>query len=467
MVIKKKDIKLLNQAGHDRTGYLFMYKNRLFRAIDNSSIHQIKTLFDCGLIDKLIKAKLFVNSRITDYSTEDSKLVIEHDLITPIIYPHEWSFDMLKDSAIVTLKVNLIAKNYGFQTIDAHAGNILFHNNSPVFVDLGSFIPLENKTSSWFALEEFNRAFFYPLTLWSKGFYTLANNSIFNGIKTINHTEFMLINYPISSIIPRRLLSLFLNSYFPFSRISSVSDELIKYRLSPIFAKLLLSLKNQQLLPFQNYSFLSNIKKIENLKDTHFSYWTKYQSDSFSDFKPTKRFMKIGNILKELKLQSITDLASNQGFFARYLLDKRIAKHANCIDLDENAINDLYNSVKKSEYSITPCVQNIIFSSNKLGEKPINERFQADAVLALAITHHLILTQYISIKTIFQSIARFSNKYVLIEFMPLGLWNGKYAPPVPEWYNEQWFEQHFNNHFELLQKEKLEANRILFVGKLK
>ena len=57
---------------------------------------------------------------------------------------------------------------------------------------------------------------------------------------------------------------------------------------------------------------------------------------------------------------------------------------------------------------------------------------KSDIVLAMAVTHHLILGQKLSIDFIFSQIKQYANKYVFIEFMPLGLWGGKeILPKIP------------------------------------
>ena len=51
--------------------------------------------------------------------------------------------------------------------------------------------------------------------------------------------------------------------------------------------------------------------------------------------------------------------------------------------------------------------------------------------------------------------------------MPLGLWDGKTAPPVPRWYTIDWFRSSFEKYFNIVLEEKVWENRILFVGELK
>jgi hypothetical protein len=68
---------------------------------------------------------------------------------------------------------------------------------------------------------------------------------------------------------------------------------------------------------------------------------------------------------------------------------------------------------------------------------------------------------------VLRNIAAFSRAHVFIEFMPLGLWDGRQAPPVPEWYTLDWFRQAFVQEFEPWHEEAVEENRHLFCGRLR
>ena len=94
------------------------------------------------------------------------------------------------------------------------------------------------------------------------------------------------------------------------------------------------------------------------------------------------------------------------------------------------------------------------------------KRLACDLAIALAVTHHLLLTANFSLPAIFERLKAYSKRYVMIEFMPLGLWaiNDKEEPAIPEWYTVEWFRYHFSQHFVLIKEEKLERNRIIFVG---
>ncbi|MGH9592416.1 MAG: SAM-dependent methyltransferase, partial [Bryobacteraceae bacterium] len=114
-----------------------------------------------------------------------SRLVLDHSeepesrleagwakLLTPeqiafISYPYEWSFDELRDAALLTLNIQEKALAHGMTLKDASPFNVQFRGSRPVFIDTLSF---ENNTGGgWIAYEQFCRQFLAPLLLMSYG----------------------------------------------------------------------------------------------------------------------------------------------------------------------------------------------------------------------------------------------------------------------------------------------------------
>jgi hypothetical protein len=108
-------------------------------------------------------------------------------------------------------------------------------------------------------------------------------------------------------------------------------------------------------------------------------------------------------------------------------------------------------------------------TEGRIFDRKFSERIKADLVIALAVTHHLLLTQHYSLNFIFKKINELANKYVIIEFMPLGLYGGDLnkIPKVPEYYNVEWFKNRFSLHFILIEEKIIELNRHVFIGKKK
>ena len=70
------------------------------------------------------------------------------------------------------------------------------------------------------------------------------------------------------------------------------------------------------------------------------------------------------------------------------------------------------------------------------------------------------------IETMLQRFYELTSEMLLIEFMPLGLWNGSNEKiESPSWYTREFFESHILHFFEIREVLELETNRILFVCK--
>ena len=178
------------------------------------------------------------------------------------------------------------------------------------------------------------------------------------------------------------------------------------------------------------------------------------------------RFERIAELIKEHKINTVLELAGNAGTLSRVILEKTNVESVICTDNDEKAVDLMYLSFKNSGLQLTPAIFNFITSMSVSCEIPIHERFAADAVIALAVTHHLILTQKIPIDSILKTISMYTKKYVFIEFMPMGLYDGKHVPTIPSWYTVDWFRISFKKYLRLIIEEQLEENRILFLGEL-
>lgn len=461
--LDERSLTLLS-SGRDSVGEIFLYDGKICRGVKAESVSFVRELLKSGLAAELTAQSLFPKTKITRLYTSQYPLVLEHERIKTLTYPYEWSFEMLRDAALTALKVNTIAEKYGYQTIDAHPANIMFNFTTPKFIDLGSFIKLE-KAGSWFASEEFIQRFYYPLSLWSSGFEFIATKALLPRVGAISHLEYHRIINPWARLLPRVIYSRLLNTYFPFSRVAGIPEPLLQSRLHPRLFSVLIWMKKNKLLPFQNFNTKKYIDRILKLKSPSRSYWSNYQSSGKGV--ADDRFKKVGEILKQRGIKSVVDFASNEGTFTAYLLKKGIAENAVCLDYDNQAIDSLYRRIKKKGTQVAPIVQNAVIPMTAKAHSSLEERFRADAVVALAITHHLLLTQNYPIEKILSSIVSFAEKYVLVEFMPLGLWNGKFAPPVPEWYNQQWFEEKLSNFCQVEQVVELGKNRILFVGKVR
>ncbi|HBK80256.1 MAG TPA: methyltransferase, partial [Nitrospinae bacterium] len=111
-------------------------------------------------------AALFADGTLVETTEveEDGKTLLEHARVPLISYFYEWSFDMLKDAALLTLDITEKLLESGFIMKDATPFNIQFLGSRPVFIDIGSIVEYE-ETEGWVGYAQFLETFMYPLMI--------------------------------------------------------------------------------------------------------------------------------------------------------------------------------------------------------------------------------------------------------------------------------------------------------------
>lgn len=454
MEIEKKSDKIrYSRYNIDPVGRIFFKDKRVFRGINEEYAGLCMEIFEKGLLRELIEKKFIVNTKIIDYKIGNYKIVLEHERVLAT-HPTEWSFLMVKDAIILLLKINNVCNKYGFQLKDGHLWNLAFCKNRPIFLDFGSITHHSDQINEAFKAEISITVI--ALILWSMGEDIFAQKIIENCVTFYKRT------LPASSIWDSEMIKNALNIFFD----SVNKDDNFASKKEASLAENEKNIKDlilSQISP----EFIKNKIIHSKAADT---YWANYQSDFF-DSGNEDRFSRFGRIFEIIQnyspeARSILDLAGNIGGMLYYIEQKtdRFKSLVN-VDYDENAIENSYQIFKKVNSNIESYVLNFMLPTRD----DTRDIFKSDIVLALAITHHLVLTQKYSLDFIFESIESYADKYVYVEFMPLGLYGGdeKNTPPIPDWYNKEWFRNKFMEKFILLHEEQLEKNRIVFVGKIK
>ena len=222
------------------------------------------------------------------------------------------------------------------------------------------------------------------------------------------------------------------------------------------------------LIPNNNTNFEKLENRINRINQPALSTeWGEYHSNlsEHEIFKEGSRFSIIIERVKKLNIESVLEIAGNQGLLAEEL--SKTVRTVICSDIDERAVDFMYLRAKNRAAKIfpvlldflSPVYQNLYYAETN----SVFIRYKADVVLALALTHHLILTRKTPIDSILEALAMYTDKYLFVEFMPLGLRRGK----VPDWYTVDWFREHFEKYFELIEEviSESDGSRILFIGK--
>jgi hypothetical protein len=448
-------------SGADPTGVLFSNGSLFFRGINESQADEIQNLLNTAFWNELSRRHFVPLTRITEKtsvpeSLRDFPLVLEHESVSPVSYPHEWSFEMVKAAALAFLDLIELAETHGYTSKDAHLYNWMFRGVQPVWVDIGSFTRTSSSPNSLPWAESFYTNVVTPLNLWSNGMQFLANRAVSCPAKLISADEAVACNYPStrgSGVVARNLRFVFRVLLFP----NGIPENT---RLRRIV---------KHLLGKDPLGQVNHLRKsIRKLSYGSSSQWGGYHEeflDVNNHIKKDARFSRISDLVADYSPLSILDLAGNAGILSQLIAEKLPGVPVICTDYDSGAIDSLFRRIQITSLpNLSMAVLDFMSPTLNPAEKSPQTRFKSDCVIALAITHHLLLSQGYSFDQIFKTIGSYSKRIVFIEYMPLGLHDGQVAPQIPSWYNKENFEKSFSKFFNLLNAEQLDINRILYIG---
>ena len=396
-----------NSSFRDPSGFLFYENGILFRQINKSYEKHYLKLMSSGLYDELISKNLMISHEDVDMSVKslDGFKIIKPEKIQFISYPYEWSFSQFRDAAILTLEIQKIALKHNMILKDASSYNIQFKNNHPIFIDSLSFEEyVEGLT--WNVYGQFCRHFVAPIAL-------MSNKDIRLQQLLRIHIDGIPLDLA-SKLLPIKTLAMF--SLISHIHFHSKSEK--KYSSKKINVKKI----NMKRRSFEGLieSLLSGIKKSKlKLEDTEWGDYyddTNYTNESFNKKqKIVKEFLNLSNP------DVVWDLGSNTGIFSR--IASETCSTVISFDIDPLAIEKNYLYLKnKNIKNILPLLMDLANPSGNIGwdnneRMSLINRGPTDMILALALIHHLVITNNIPLDRLvnfFQKLTR----YLIIEFMP-------------------------------------------------
>lgn len=465
--LTERDLKASSLSLADEVGTVFFWRGRVLRAVRAEAAETMRALLKSGLLTALMERGWIPRCRESTLRVQGFTFVIEQDRLQVVSYPYEWTYGMLRDAAARVIEINLLARTFGWELKDCHGFNFVFDGPEPRWVDLGSFVPLPPNARGWVVYEQYLQFYDYPLRIWSDGGGFLARRLVAVS-DTMSHADYGLYRWPWLRLAgAARYQRWWVFWHQHYRRLSRISDDRIRARLPRPLGTWLAALKNRGWLPGLDVP-LQRVRRrtLHRRRRGPEGFWSNYQSGGAA-FVTTSRFQRIVALIRQLEVTSVIELGGNQGWLSEALLRSGAVQSALCTDADETAVDLAYERTKAAGGRLNTAVLDFVQPMvNPAGDPPA-QRFRADAVLCLAVSHHLLLTQRISVSRMLNSIALHSTRLVFVEFMPLGLWDGRNAPPIPSWYNLDWFRTAFQAEFDLRHEEQLETNRYLFCGVLR
>jgi len=394
----------------DPSGFVFYENGSIYRQINLGYQDNYDLLMGSGLYERLVQEGLLISHTETDVSlaySENAYKVIKPNLIPIISYPYEWSFSQLKDAAIVTLKTQKIALDYGMTLKDSSAYNIQFSNGKPVLIDTLSFEKYKEGLP-WVAYKQFCEHFLATLALMS-----------YKDVRLDQLLRVYLDGIPLdlaSAILPIR-------TYLRFPLLMHIH---LHAKSQKHFANKSLG-SNRVRHQMSLTSLVGIIESLEScIKKLTWqpmgTEWADYYSDTnYTDSAFEQKKQIVSDFLDRCKPVTLWDLGANTGVFSRIAGSKGI--HTVAFDCDPGAVERSYLECRKSKEPLfLPLLLDLTNPSPGIGwenkeRHSIIERGPVDTVLALALVHHLAISNNLPLGKIAAFFKNLSNT-LIIEFVP-------------------------------------------------
>jgi len=403
-----RNSEVVPSSFRDPSGFVFWQDGSVYRQVNTIYKEDYDHLMESGLHKGLVEEGLIIPHEevaLQDAADPTAYKVIRPEQIGFVSYPYEWSFSQFKDAALTTLNIQKKALEFGMSLKDCSAYNVQFAKGKPVFIDTLSFEKYK-EGSPWVAYRQFCQHFLAPLALMS-----------YRDVRLGQLSRVHLDGVPLdlaSPLLPFR-------TRFSFSLLSNIH---LHARSQAHYADKRVDTRRPKLsrLGFIGIinSLESGVKRLKwNPGGTEWGDYyqdTNYSTEAFQDKKQV-----VAEFLEGIHPGSVWDLGANTGVFSRIAADKGIPTIS--FDIDPAAVEKNYLECRRrNEKNLLPLLSDLTNPSPGIGwqnkeRMSLVERGPADAVLALALIHHLAISNNTPFAKIAEFLAGICNS-AIVEFVP-------------------------------------------------
>ena len=449
---------IIPSSFRDPSGFVFVREGAVYRQVNEVYRENFDHLIDSGLYRALTEVGLMVAHEEVGIDlgrTEDAYKILRPEQIGFISYPYEWCFSQLKNAALATLAIQKKAFDFGMTLKDSSAFNIQFVGCRPVLIDTLSFEKYR-KGQAWVAYRQFCQHFLGPLAL-------MAHRDVRLSQLLRVYIDGVGLDL-VSKLLPR-------STWFKFSLLSHIH---LHARSQLHFADRAVKVGAHKM---SKLGFMGIIDSLETAvgKMKWQPKWTQwgdyYEDTNYSDVAMSDKKRIVGEFLERARPAVTWDMGANTGVFSR--IAAGIGSQTISFDVDPAAVEKNYlESVDKKEDNMLPLVLDLTNPSGGIGweneeRRSLIERGPADVALALALIHHLAISNNLS----FDKIAGFFGKiccWLIIEFVPKSDSQVQRLLTTREDifgdYNEQAFENVFGKYFAIESSVKIkDSQRTLYL----
>lgn len=443
----------------DPSGFVFYQDDKVYRQVNRSYRDDFELFLQSSLYDQLVEKQLILPFKKVNKNyavNDDAYAVLETKKIPFISYPYEWSFSQLQDAAIIILAIQKIALEHGMSLKDASCFNVQFMAGKPTLIDILSFEKYK-EGAPWVAYRQFCQHFLASLALMS-----------WRDIRLSQLLKIYIDGVPLdlaSKLLPKQ-------TWLNFSLLSHLH---LHAKTQTHFSKIRDNRK-QKTMTISRRNLLSIIDNLaETIKAFKLQLKTSQWGDYYTSFSYTTAAFDhkkslVFRFLDFLSPTMVWDLGANTGEFSQIAAKKGMETVS--FDSDFLAVEKNYRLIKKNgETGILPLVMDLTNPTPALGwaheeRRSLVERGPADCVLALALIHHLAISNNLPFEQIAHFFSKIANS-LIIEFVPKEDSQAKKLLSTREDiffnYYKNNFEKSFSQFFKILAVEKImSSDRIVY-----
>jgi hypothetical protein len=452
----------LSASFRDPSGFLFSRGGVLYRQVNRKYEQEYARLMDSGLYEKLVKAGLLIPHVEVDQvpAESDKAAAVAHKIIQPervpfISYPYEWSFGQLKDAALATLSIQRRALRLGMSLKDASAYNIQFVRGKATLIDTLSF-EIYKEGQPWVAYRQFCQHFLAPLALMA--------------VRDVRLNQLLRVyidGVPLdlaSGLLPSKTrfnFGLLTNIHLHAGAQKKYSGAEVKSRAGTMSKQAMIGLID---------GLDSAIRKLTwNPSGTEWGNY--YDITNYSDAAFEHKKQLVSEWSARLKPKLVWDLGANNGVFSRVAGEG--GAYVVSSDIDPAAVEQNYRQMKSEKTeNLLPLLLDLTNPSPSIGwaneeRDSFGARGPADMVLALALIHHLAISNNVPLPQVADFFANL-GKWLVIEFVPKPdsqvqklLVSREDIFPT---YTREGFEAAFRQRFKICESVNVrEAERLLYL----
>lgn len=381
----------------DPSGYVYCQGDRVFRTVTNAGREQFDFVRRSGLFEllmrdgRLLPFELMERALLPDGFDESAAYVLEVPRLTFVSFPYEWPFPALKAAALLHLDIQLAALDHNVTLSDASAYNIQFIGATPTFIDHLSFRRYE-QGEMWAGHRQFCEQFLIPLLL--RSLFGISHNAWYRGsLEGISVVDFSrLLNWRhyfkkdlLTHIVAQSWLQRSTESTL---RGQDLDKTNVKERALSVqaYRKLLTGLRR----------WISSLEPLPTSKST----WQDYAKEhSYQADELRQKVAFVRDFAAQHRPRQLWDFGCNVGVFSKAALEGG-AGYVVGFDFDQGALDECYAQSRASQMPIQSIVMDMANVSPDQGwmgveREGLGARRSADALVALAVVHHLAISRNI------------------------------------------------------------------------